>query len=76
MIRMQVWAVIVTMTVLAWSVMMASLGQAAAIGALVPSLGLLVHQIVQAAQAAGAGRAQGAVVPTQAAGTGEQEHSG
>ncbi|WP_372410957.1 hypothetical protein [Streptomyces luteireticuli] len=47
-----IWAVIaVVTTVLAWSVVMVTLGQTAAIATLVPSLGLLVQQIVQAATA-------------------------
>lgn len=52
MARKQMWTVItVVATVLAWSVVMATLGQTAAIATLVPSLGLLVQQIVQAATA-------------------------
>ncbi|MFI9723999.1 hypothetical protein ACIHFE_30855 [Streptomyces sp. NPDC052396] len=41
------------MTVLAWSVVMATLGQTAAIATLVPSLGLLVQQISQAIAGSG-----------------------
>jgi hypothetical protein len=67
MIRKQVWIVIVTVTVLAWSVVMTALGQIAAMGALVPSLGLLVHQIVQAVQSAGGGRPPGSAEPAPAA---------
>ncbi|MCZ4101082.1 hypothetical protein [Streptomyces sp. H39-C1] len=39
--------VIVLMTVFSWSVVMAALGQLAAVATLVPSLGLLVQQLVQ-----------------------------
>lgn len=49
MVRKQVWAAIALITVLAWSVVMAALGQVAAIATLVPSLGLLVQQIVHSA---------------------------
>ncbi|MEV6400552.1 hypothetical protein AB0M39_38220 [Streptomyces sp. NPDC051907] len=41
---------IITATVLAWSVVMAAMGQAAAIAALAPVLGLVVQQIVRAAR--------------------------
>lgn len=78
MIRKQLWIVIVTMTVLAWSVVMTALGQTAAIGALVPSLALLVHQIVQAVQGAGTGGAPCAAEPAPAAmvDVRDQEQSG
>lgn len=41
---------IITATVLAWSLVMAAMGQAAAIAALAPVLGLVVQQIVRAAR--------------------------
>ncbi|MFE6127022.1 hypothetical protein ACFQ6Q_01915 [Streptomyces sp. NPDC056437] len=41
---------IITMTVLTWSLVMAAIGQAAAIAALAPVLGLVVQQIVRAAR--------------------------
>lgn len=44
----QVLVVIGLVTVLAWSVVMAALGQIAAIATLVPSVGLLVQQVVKA----------------------------
>ncbi|MEU3878105.1 hypothetical protein [Streptomyces sp. NPDC029704] len=55
MVRKQIWAVItVVVTVLVWSVVMATLGHAAAIATLVPSLGLLVQQIIQSTAGPGA----------------------
>ncbi|MEU6508481.1 MULTISPECIES: hypothetical protein [Streptomyces] len=44
----KVVTVAVLVTVLAWSTVMAVLGQVAAVATLLPSLGLLVQQIVQA----------------------------
>ncbi|MGR3935288.1 hypothetical protein [Streptomyces sp. BRA346] len=44
----QVLTAITLLAVLSWSVVMAALGYVAAIAALVPSLGLLVQQIVNA----------------------------
>ncbi|WP_307710678.1 hypothetical protein [Streptomyces sp. V1I6] len=41
---------IITATVLAWSLVMTAMGQAAAIAALAPVLGLVVQQIVRAAR--------------------------
>ncbi len=41
---------IITATVLGWSVVMAAMGQGAAIAALAPVLGLVVQQIVRAAR--------------------------
>jgi hypothetical protein len=78
MIRKQVWIVIVAMTVLAWSAVMTALGQIAAIGALVPSLGLLVHQIAQAVQTAGTGRGPQPAEPAPAveAGARDREQRG
>ncbi|MYS24665.1 hypothetical protein GA0115240_16706 [Streptomyces sp. DvalAA-14] len=73
MIRRQVWIVIVAMTVLAWSAVMTALGQIAAIGALVPSLGLLVHQIAQAVQTAGTGLRPLPVEPAAAAEAGARD---
>jgi len=61
MYRKQVLTAIVLVAVLAWSVVMAALGQVAAIAALVPSLALLVQQIVKAF--AGAGSVKAAVPP-------------
>jgi hypothetical protein len=52
--RKQRWAVVVVATVLTWTVAMATLGQAAAVATLVPSLGLLVQQIIQAVAGTGA----------------------
>ncbi|MET7636202.1 hypothetical protein [Streptomyces sp. NPDC005078] len=40
--------VIITATVLAWSIVMTAMGQAAAIAALAPVLGLVVQQIIRA----------------------------
>ncbi|MGW3653627.1 hypothetical protein [Streptomyces sp. NPDC000878] len=48
MFRKQVWIVAVLAAVLAWSTVMTVLGQLAAVAALLPSLGLLVQQIVAA----------------------------
>ncbi|WP_105974904.1 hypothetical protein [Streptomyces geranii] len=48
MSRKQVWIVAVLVAVLAWSTVMTVLGQLAAVAALLPSLGLLVQQIVAA----------------------------
>lgn len=56
MFQSSMWIVIVV-AVLVWSAVLTALGQTAAVGALVPSLGVLVHQISQAVQAAGNGRA-------------------
>jgi len=47
----QVVIVIVAMAVFGWSAVMAALGEMAAVGALVPSLGLLIQQIAQAVSA-------------------------
>ncbi|MDP9679545.1 MULTISPECIES: hypothetical protein [Streptomyces] len=44
----QVMTVAVLAAVLAWSTVMTVLGQLAAVGALLPSLGLLIQQIVSA----------------------------
>jgi hypothetical protein len=44
----QVLTVITSVAVLSWSVVMAALGHVAAVAALVPSLGLLVQQIINA----------------------------
>lgn len=57
MYRKQVLNAVVLATVLLWSVVMTVLGQAAAIAALVPSLALLVQQILKALAGAGQGRA-------------------
>ncbi|KNB53749.1 hypothetical protein [Streptomyces caatingaensis] len=74
MARKQMWAVLVVVaTVLAWSLVMVTLGETAAIATLVPSLGLLVQQIVQAA-AAGAragGRTRAASADDPRDGSGE-----
>ncbi|MGW1736722.1 hypothetical protein [Streptomyces sp. NPDC001999] len=43
--------VIITATVLAWSIVMTAMGQAAAIAALAPVLGLVVQQIIRATRA-------------------------
>jgi hypothetical protein len=56
MFQGSVWIVIMTMAVLVWSAVLTALGQTAAVGALVPSLGMLVHQISQAVQATGNSR--------------------
>ncbi|MFB7599365.1 hypothetical protein [Streptomyces sp. NPDC056160] len=50
----QVMTVAVLATVLAWSTVMTVLGHLAAVAALLPSLGLLVQQIVAAFDGAGA----------------------
>ncbi|MER6383961.1 hypothetical protein [Streptomyces sp. NPDC001250] len=44
----KVWTVAVLVTVLTWSTVMTVLGQVAAMATLLPSLGLLVQQTVQA----------------------------
>ncbi|MER6074563.1 hypothetical protein ACFYZB_14000 [Streptomyces sp. NPDC001852] len=44
----RVWTVAVLVTVLTWSTVMTVLGQVAAMATLLPSLGLLVQQMVQA----------------------------
>lgn len=49
--KRQIWIVSALALVFAWSVAMAALGQVAAIVTLVPSLGLLVQQVVQAVAA-------------------------
>ncbi|TJZ96756.1 hypothetical protein [Actinacidiphila oryziradicis] len=72
MYRKQVLTVIVLVTVFSWSVVMAVLGQVAAIAALVPSLGLLVQQIVKAFASPEAGRA---AAPPPAAGR-DEGHAG
>jgi hypothetical protein len=59
MFSKQVLIVVVLMTVFVWSVVMAALGQVAAIAALVPSLGLLVQQVVKALTGPEPGRAAG-----------------
>jgi 2-methylcitrate dehydratase PrpD len=46
--RKQIVLIAATVTVFAWSVVMVTLGQAAAIAALAPALGLTVQQIVRA----------------------------
>ncbi|MFF0094672.1 hypothetical protein ACFYSF_32600 [Streptomyces canus] len=46
--RKQLWIVAVLAAILAWSTVMTVLGQLAAVAALLPSLGLLVQQIVAA----------------------------
>lgn len=51
MSRQQALIVVVLLLVLAWSVVMAALGYAAAIATLVPSLVLLVQQVVQGVRA-------------------------
>lgn len=48
MSRKQVMTVAVLVAVLAWSTVMTVFGQLAAVAALLPSLGLLVQQIVSA----------------------------
>ncbi|MGW0669810.1 hypothetical protein [Streptomyces sp. NPDC002746] len=53
MSRQQVLLVVVLGLVLAWSVVMTVLGYAAAIVTLVPSLVLVVQQVVQGARSAG-----------------------
>lgn len=58
----------VLLVVFAWSALMAALGQAAAIGALVPSLVLLLQQAVQALSGEPR-RGESAVFPPGTAGT-------
>src|SRR4051812_18493341 len=48
----QVLTAIVLVSVCSWSAVMAALGQLAAVAALVPSLGLLVQQVVHASACA------------------------
>ncbi|MEV6013397.1 hypothetical protein AB0M29_42435 [Streptomyces sp. NPDC051976] len=70
----QVLTVIVLVAVFSWSAVMAALGQLAAVATLVPSLGLLVQQVVQALAGAGeSGQAPaGAARPAPGA---DQEHA-
>jgi len=65
----QVLTVIALVAVFSWSVVMAALGQLAAVATLVPSLGLLVQQVVQALASGGeSGQAPaGAVRPVPGA---------
>ncbi|MFB7503609.1 hypothetical protein [Streptomyces broussonetiae] len=53
----KVWTVAVLVTVLTWSTVMTVLGQVAAMATLLPSLGLLVQQMVQALTGPGSPRA-------------------
>ncbi|WP_331742828.1 hypothetical protein OG239_42505 (plasmid) [Streptomyces sp. NBC_00868] len=57
MFKKQKWTVAALTAVLAWSVVMTLLGQVAALATLVPSLGLLIQQIVQALAGAESTRA-------------------
>ncbi|SEG62501.1 pilus assembly protein FimV [Actinacidiphila yanglinensis] len=59
----QVLVVIGLVTVLAWSVVMAALGQVAAIATLVPSVGLLAQQVVKALTDGGTKRPAAQVPP-------------
>ncbi|GAA2359524.1 hypothetical protein [Streptomyces cuspidosporus] len=72
MYRKQVLPAIVLVAVLVWSVVMAALGHITAIAALVPSLGLLVQQIVNAF---GNTRTRHADVPPRAASQ-DERHAG
>lgn len=76
MFRGSVWIVIVTMAVLVWSAVLTALGQTAAVGALVPSLGFLVHQVSQAVQAAEKGRGGGSRGAGESAELGEPGPAG
>ncbi|MDV9169824.1 hypothetical protein R6V09_06695 [Streptomyces sp. W16] len=66
----QVMTVAVLAAVLAWSTVMTVLGQLAAVAALLPSLGLLIQQIVAAL-----GGTDSRSGPTPAAGAGSEEPS-
>lgn len=55
--KRQIGALAALVLVFGWSVAMAALGQVAAMAALVPSLGLLVQQIVHVIAGTGAARA-------------------
>lgn len=72
MYRKQALTAIILVTVLAWSVVMAALGHVAAIAALVPSLGLLVQQIINASAST---RTPHTGAPPQAA-TRDEGHAG
>jgi hypothetical protein len=48
--RKQILTIVATVTVFAWSVVMVAVGQAAAIAALAPALGLTVQQVVRTAR--------------------------
>ncbi|MFJ3229197.1 hypothetical protein ACIPJS_38415 [Streptomyces sp. NPDC086783] len=61
----QVMTVAVLAAVLAWSTVMTVLGQFAAVAALLPSLGLLIQQIVSAFAGSGTG-ARPATTPASA----------
>jgi hypothetical protein len=50
MSRKQKLIVITLLTICTWSVVMAAIGQIAAVATLVPSLALVVQQVVQAAR--------------------------
>lgn len=63
----QVLIVTVLVAVFSWSVVMAALGQLAAVATLVSSLGLLVQQIVQAFAAIEARRSAAPAPQTSAA---------
>ncbi|RLV64345.1 regucalcin [Streptomyces sp. CBMAI 2042] len=66
MSRQQVLIIIVLLLVLTWSVVMAALGFIAAMAALVPSLVLIVQQVVQAGrQPARRDRVTPAAPPTE-----------
>ncbi|WP_320774486.1 hypothetical protein [Streptomyces sp. CRN 30] len=64
----QVMTVAILAAVLAWSTVMTVLGQLAAVAALLPSLGLLVQQIVSALGPTGARQSPTAPAPAPAAG--------
>ncbi|MCX4428327.1 hypothetical protein OG585_46975 (plasmid) [Streptomyces sp. NBC_01340] len=68
----KVVTVAVLATVLTWSTVMTVLGQVTAVAALLPSLGLLVQQIVQALTAPDGSRPSAPADPGPAA-TGGQE---
>ncbi|MGN5380203.1 hypothetical protein ACQ4WX_32545 [Streptomyces lasalocidi] len=64
----KVWTVAVLVTVLTWSTVMTVLGQVAAMATLLPSLGLLVQQMVQALTGPDDPRAPADPAPTATAG--------
>ncbi|MGW3569607.1 hypothetical protein ACWDSL_38075 [Streptomyces sp. NPDC000941] len=72
MSRKQVLTVAVLVAVFAWSTVMTMLGQLAAVAALLPSLGLLVQQIVTALGGTEA-RPDAAAAPSSAAAAGREE---
>ncbi|MFC4506108.1 MULTISPECIES: hypothetical protein [Streptomyces] len=75
MSRTQVMTVAVLAAVLAWSTVMTVLGQLAAVATLLPSLGLLVQQIMAALSGTERQRTTGPGSSTAAAAAGREEPS-